>query len=84
VPLGRWPKDKKLKEIGLYFQAQSIDAIGPVSIALFTRVLGYSPEETQVVMTGPRKHMKNPDFHLYIKFHFVYGRKPFPGEVAAK
>jgi len=81
VPLGRWPKDPKLKEQGLYFLAQSVDAIEPVSMALFTRVLNLSQEQAQLMMIGPRKGMRNPAYHLYIKFHFVFGRKPLPGEV---
>ncbi|APA09101.1 hypothetical protein SS1G_02992 [Sclerotinia sclerotiorum 1980 UF-70] len=81
VPIGRWPKDKRLKEIGMYYQAQCLDAVEPISMALFTRVLGYSFEEAQVMMVGPRKDMKNPLNHVYMKFHFVYGRKPYFGEI---
>jgi hypothetical protein len=65
----------------MYFQAQSVDAVEPVSMALFTRVLGLSQEEAQLMMVGPRKGMKDPKNHLYINFHFVFGRKPFPEEV---
>ncbi|PQE20072.1 TAM domain methyltransferase protein [Rutstroemia sp. NJR-2017a BBW] len=83
VPIGRWPKDKRLKEIGMYYQAQCLDAVEPISVALFTRVLGYSYEEAQVMMVGPRNDMKNPNAHVYMKFHFVYGRKPYAGEVLA-
>ncbi|OBT41953.1 hypothetical protein VE00_07487 [Pseudogymnoascus sp. WSF 3629] len=80
VPLGRWPRDPRLKEMGLYFQTQSVDAVEPVSMALFTRALNMSPEQAQLMIVGPRQGMRNPDYHLYIKFHFVYGRKPFEGE----
>ncbi|OBT73167.1 hypothetical protein VF21_07931 [Pseudogymnoascus sp. 05NY08] len=80
VPLGRWPRDPRLKEMGLYFQTQSVDAVEPVSMALFTRALNMSPEQAQLMMIGPRQGMRNPDYHLYIKFHFVYGRKPFEDE----
>ncbi|ESZ91133.1 hypothetical protein SBOR_8497 [Sclerotinia borealis F-4128] len=81
VPIGPWPKDKRLKEIGMYYQAQCLDAVEPISMALFTRVLGYSFEEAQVTMVGPRTDMKNPSNHVYMKFHFVYGRKPDIGEI---
>lgn len=60
----------------MYFLAQSLDGIEPVSIALFTRVLGLTYEEAQLAMIGPRKGMQNPAHHLYLRFHFVYGRKP--------
>jgi hypothetical protein len=80
VPLGRWPRDPRLKEIGLYFQTQSIDAIEPVSMALFTRALHFSSEQARLMMVGPREGMRNPEHHLYIRFHFVYGRKPLLNE----
>ncbi|KFZ19339.1 hypothetical protein V502_03713 [Pseudogymnoascus sp. VKM F-4520 (FW-2644)] len=80
VPLGRWPRDPRLKEMGLYFQTQSVDAVEPVSMALFTRALNFSPEQAQLMMVGPRQGMRSPAYHLYIRFHFVYGRKPFEGE----
>ncbi|KFY36230.1 hypothetical protein V494_05204 [Pseudogymnoascus sp. VKM F-4513 (FW-928)] len=55
VPLGRWPRDPRLKEMGLYFQTQSVDAVEPVSMALFTRALNHSPEQAQLMMIGPRQ-----------------------------
>ncbi|RDW85258.1 hypothetical protein BP6252_02848 [Coleophoma cylindrospora] len=76
VPIGRWPKDKLQKEIGLYFQVQTLDGLEPVSMALFTRVLGLSKEQVDVMLVGPRKAVKNPECHLYLRFYVVRGRKP--------
>jgi len=64
----------------MYVQALSLDALEPVSMALFTRVLRMSAEEVQAMLVGPRKDIMNPSFHLYIKFRFVYGRKPLLDE----
>jgi hypothetical protein len=64
----------------MYFLTQSLDAIEPVSIAFFTRILGFTYEEAQLAMIGPRKDMRDPALHLYIRFHFVYGRKPEANE----
>ena len=60
----------------MYFLTQTLEGIEPVSIALFTHVLGFTYEEAQLAMVGPRKDMRDPSLHLYIKFHFAYGRKP--------
>ena len=76
MPIGPWPKDKRLKEIGLYYQAQCLEAVESISMALFTRVLGKSYEQAQLMMIGPRKDMKDRDIHVYMKFHVVYGQKP--------
>lgn len=53
-----------------------LDAVEPLSLAYFTRVLGYTVEQTQVIMEGVKREMQDPKLHLYIAFHIVYGRKP--------
>lgn len=80
VPVGRWPKERRLKEQGVWLQALNADALEPVSMALFTRVLNMSTQEVQTMLVGPRKDIYNPEFHLYIKWRFTYGRKPLLSE----
>ncbi|KAL2005345.1 hypothetical protein VTN00DRAFT_2556 [Thermoascus crustaceus] len=76
LPIGRWPKDPKLKEIGKYQQVQQIQAVDAYAFALFSRVLGWSQPEIQVMCAHVRNELKDPSIHLYGKVHFVYGRKP--------
>ncbi len=76
VPIGVWPKDRKMKELGRYQLEQMCLAVESFALALFTRVLGWSHEECQVLIAGARSDFKNRDNHLYANFHFVYGRKP--------
>ncbi|WEW54703.1 hypothetical protein PRK78_000125 [Emydomyces testavorans] len=76
IPVGTWPKDPKMKRLGFYQLVQVLAAIEPFMMALCTRVMGYTVEETQVLMDGVRAEIKNPKNHLYCQFHFVYGQKP--------
>ncbi|EEQ83994.2 hypothetical protein RJZ56_003507 [Blastomyces dermatitidis] len=76
LPIGTWPKDKKLKEIGRFQQLQVLQALEPYSLFLFTKILGWSAEETQVLLSGVRKDIKNREIHMYGWVHFTYGRKP--------
>ena len=76
VPLNPWAKDRKLKEIGRYEQVNVIEGIEAYSLALFTRVLGWSNEQAQVFFAGVRKEVKDRSLHLYVKAYFVYGQKP--------
>jgi SAM-dependent methyltransferase len=76
VPIGTWPLDKRLKELGLYQLEQMCDCVEPFTLALLTRVLGWGYDETQVLMANVRRDFRNKRNHLYISFHFVYGRKP--------
>lgn len=74
--MGTWPKDKRLKEIGRYELAQALDGIEAYTTALFTRVLGMSNEETSIWVAKVRSECKNPAFHLYVNFAFIFGQKP--------
>ncbi|KAL1995497.1 hypothetical protein VTN49DRAFT_1684 [Thermomyces lanuginosus] len=76
VPMGTWPKDRRLKELGRYQLYQMLEAVEPFTLALFTRVLRWSQEDIQQLMDRVRADLCNPKLHLYSRFHFVYGRKP--------
>jgi len=76
VPVGAWPKDPKLKEIGKLQGVQQIQAVESYTPAVFSRVLGWSDEEIQVVVAKTRKDLTDPAIHIYIPVYFVYGRKP--------
>ncbi|KAL2221500.1 UMTA methyltransferase family protein [Thermoascus aurantiacus ATCC 26904] len=76
LPNGRWPKDPKLKEIGMYHQVQQIQAVDAYAFALLSRILGWSQPEIQVLCAHVRNELKDPSMHLYNIVRFVYGRKP--------
>ncbi|KAF7528722.1 hypothetical protein PCG10_010258 [Penicillium crustosum] len=76
VPSSVWARDPVQKEIGRYNQCSLLMAVESYSLALFTRVLGWSNNDTQIFLAGVRKDLKNPAVHTYCKLHVVYGRKP--------
>lgn len=76
VPIGSWAKDKSLKELGRWHQVQMVDAVEPYTLAIFTDVLGRDVEETQVAIEMVRKEFREKKHHLYVRYHFVTGRKP--------
>lgn len=76
VPMGTWPKDRRLKELGRYQLYQMLEAVEPFTLALFTRVLRWSQEDILQLMDRVRADLCNTKFHLYSRFYFVYGRKP--------
>jgi hypothetical protein len=53
-----------------------LEALEAYSFALFTRVLGWSNAEIQLLLVGVRKELLDRRFHGYSKFYFVYGQKP--------
>jgi hypothetical protein len=81
VPVGTWPKDKKLKELGLYQQHHMLLAVEAFSLALFTRVLNWSFEETQILIAETKREFKSAKL-LISYFHFFYAQKPLLPEAA--
>src|ERR1700733_527829 len=76
MPIGPWAKDPKLKVIGGLMRVQMIQAIPSFMLAYYTRILGYSMERTQVTMALVRREFQDRSLHLYLRWHFVCGRKP--------
>jgi len=75
-PIGPWPKDSKLKQVGLYNLASGLQGLEAFSLRLFCDVLGWKSEEVLVLTSKVRKEMKSSAFHAYVNFHAVYGQKP--------
>lgn len=71
-----WARDRRNKEIGLYLQQNMLDATVAYGMAHFTRILGWSPEEYQVLAAGVRNEFKDPRVHNWCNMYIVYGRKP--------
>lgn len=58
--------------------------VEPYSIALLTRVLGFTYQEAQEYMEKVRMELANSNFHLYYYFHFVYGQRPIDDTTAQR
>jgi len=76
LPVGRWPKDERLKMVGAWNLINCLEGIEGFTMGLFTRMLGWTAEEVQVLLAGVRKDLRNPKIHVQQDFHVVYGRKP--------
>ncbi|KAF5021972.1 hypothetical protein F66182_5981 [Fusarium sp. NRRL 66182] len=75
VPVGGWPRDKKLKQVGLYngaFIDQSIDAFAIFPVG---EILGWSREQVTVLVSEMRKALRDPRALPYFTVHMAYGRK---------
>ncbi|OIW25664.1 S-adenosyl-L-methionine-dependent methyltransferase [Coniochaeta ligniaria NRRL 30616] len=75
-PVGPWPKDPKLKEVGMYNLSQVLQGLEAFSLRLFCDVLGWQQEEVLVLTSKVRKELRNMSIHSQFDFHVVYGRKP--------
>lgn len=55
---------------------QMVSAVESFTLALYTRVLGYSEDQTRVIIESVKSEMMDKKNHWYILYHFVIGRKP--------
>lgn len=74
-PMSPWPKDRKLKEMGIYGE---IFATGdPEGFLTFvTSVLGWSKEQFTVFNAMFRREVHDRRNHGYYRVKAVWGRKP--------
>ncbi|RSL43529.1 hypothetical protein CEP54_015047 [Fusarium duplospermum] len=75
-PTNPWPKDTKHKALGQWHNANMSSAIEALTLAPFTRALGWSPAEVQAFLVHARKDLNNRGIHAYWPIVSVYGRKP--------
>ncbi|KAL4790937.1 S-adenosyl-L-methionine-dependent methyltransferase [Aspergillus venezuelensis] len=76
LPLGTWPREKMMKDIGALNMYQMLDGLEAFSAATFTNILGWSIEEVQILLAQVRKDAKDRSVHMMHDFHVVYAQKP--------
>ena len=74
--MGTWPRDPKLKELGKYQLAESSSAIEPFGLGFLLHYSEWKEDECRVLMGRALQDIRSRQNHLYLNFHFVYGRKP--------
>jgi hypothetical protein len=65
IPIGIWPRNKKLKSLGAYQRAILMDGLEAFSLAIFTRLLGWSKKEVEGFLWGVRQELKTTSYHWY-------------------
>ena len=74
-PLGPWPKDPALKEIGTLV-LHSIESDPEGYILFLAGTLGWSREEVQVYLAHYRREVRSNNYCPYYKQRVIWGRKP--------
>ncbi|XP_044716440.1 methyltransferase domain-containing protein [Hirsutella rhossiliensis] len=75
-PTNSWPKERKFKEIGIWTYENLGNGASGLSMALFTRALGWKSEEVEVFLVDVRKQMRDRSIHAYWPIYVVYAQKP--------
>ncbi|QGI63796.1 hypothetical protein CEK27_007767 [Fusarium fujikuroi] len=75
-PQNTWPRYKKHKELGAWNLENISSGLEGLSSAVYTRVLGWTKEELDVLLAKVRREMKDRTIHSYWPIYVVYGQKP--------
>ncbi|KAH6672676.1 S-adenosyl-L-methionine-dependent methyltransferase [Plectosphaerella plurivora] len=81
-PTNPWPKDPKYKELGAWCYENIAGSLSGLSMALFTRGLGWDATDVEMFLVDVRKSMRDKNVHAWWPIYVVYGQKP-PGPDAA-
>ncbi|KAM5345161.1 hypothetical protein ACJ41O_011023 [Fusarium nematophilum] len=76
VPIGAWPKDPKLKEIGKYAQATLEQDIEGYVLFMANTVEGWTKQEVEVYISLLRRELRAGRMHPYYCQKAVWAQKP--------
>jgi len=75
-PIGGWPADGHLREIG-HFALMGIDVdLEGWILFIWTAVMGWSKEEVTVYVAHLRKQLRDRRVHGYVEFQAIWAQKP--------
>ena len=64
-PTNRWPREKKYKELGMWSLSAADPGLEGLTMAVFTRGLGWSQAETLSFCALVRKELRSTKIHAY-------------------
>jgi hypothetical protein len=67
LPMGDWPEDRRMKEVGRYQRFQFMEGLPAIGTALFTRVEGWTKDRFDVFMAGVRREGNSRNVHIFYK-----------------
>ncbi|KAI1764706.1 S-adenosyl-L-methionine-dependent methyltransferase [Hypoxylon sp. FL1150] len=81
APLGSWPADEKMKELGQYLKLALYQDIEGFIVMMWSKTMNWSIDEIHVYAAHLRHELNSKKIHPYYIQKVVLGRKPYPGEV---
>ncbi|KAI5861052.1 S-adenosyl-L-methionine-dependent methyltransferase [Durotheca rogersii] len=75
-PVGGWPQDRRLAEVGQYVQLTMLNDVEGYTLFLWSQVMGENAPGYQEYLAVMRRELRNRKIHGYMRTRYVYGRKP--------
>ncbi|KAK3400617.1 S-adenosyl-L-methionine-dependent methyltransferase [Sordaria brevicollis] len=80
IPMSPWSKEKKWKEVGIYFNAVVNQDLEGATQFLFGNIMGWTKEEITQYIAVMKREVKNLNIHGYMPYRLVYAQKPLNAE----
>ncbi|KAK0120230.1 hypothetical protein ONS95_011636 [Cadophora gregata] len=71
-----WSNDPKLRDAGSFVMTSMMEDISGMSLAVFTRLLGWERIDLELFLGEVRKEWKNGNIHGFWPLFAVFGQKP--------
>ncbi|KAH8689995.1 S-adenosyl-L-methionine-dependent methyltransferase [Talaromyces proteolyticus] len=75
IPVGSWPKDPRLKEIGRFWLEHLIGGVEVYTLGFIGQILRWSETECRVLAAKVAEELRDRRNHLYVNLHVICGRK---------
>lgn len=75
LPIGPWPKQKRLRDAGLLQLSAMLEGLEGLSLRLFKFYEGWSMDELHVLLAKVRTELRDPGCHAYWPLIVVVGKK---------
>lgn len=66
MPLGPWPKNKILREAGIYNMVGMVNGLTGLSVRVYTQILGWSLDEMELLLMQVRTELLRKGIHCYL------------------
>ncbi|KAM0506956.1 hypothetical protein D7B24_005444 [Verticillium nonalfalfae] len=76
VPIGDWPLDPKLAEVGQWVRLTMENDLEGYTLYMWKDVLGWDTDEYRTFLTSMKDEMRSRKLHGYMTVRYIYGRKP--------
>ncbi|CAH0014516.1 unnamed protein product [Clonostachys rhizophaga] len=77
LPVGMWPKDERLKDIGACMAQNFVDGVDAFTAKPFRDTLGWPAEQVEVLNMLVRRAARNKSVHAVFDFVVVTAQKPY-------
>jgi hypothetical protein len=64
-PQNTWPRGEKQKTLGLWNQANALDSLNAVTMAMMTRSFGWTAADVELRLVDVRRDVKDKSIHAY-------------------